>query len=60
MLRENSQQLDLLFDVQLVNGCADFDYAAHAEVYRALGANARCEGAIPGGWAQISFSSIRG
>jgi hypothetical protein len=31
MLRENSQQLDLFFHIQLVNGCADFEYTAHAE-----------------------------
>src|SRR5580700_2830926 len=31
MLRKNSQQLDLLFHIQLVNGRADFDYTTHAE-----------------------------
>jgi hypothetical protein len=29
MLRQNSQQFDLLFHIQLVNGCADFDNTAH-------------------------------
>src|ERR1022692_2180279 len=31
MLRKNSEQLDLIFHVQVVNGCADFHYSAHKE-----------------------------
>jgi len=31
MLRENSEQLDLFFHIQLVNRGANFDYSAHVE-----------------------------